>query len=169
MIYDSLIPKICIKNRNYKHVQEYCHELNSIKKEKEHYFVYSNDFIIHRTNESEIKPSVDYIRTLSYDIENYDNFYVFYGDKNSPKNKVIRIGHLHLSKEYVNLHNGFCNIKSKKGNRPIRFCHMEYFNVIGNNIVNEKYLKGSGARISYGCGLIIPKKIYKEFDQNSTF
>ena len=174
-IYDELI-KIDISNlfgeRNSR-VYAKCHEENK-KVEKYldgigHYFVFENDIrMLYLLKRTLAKPEVkNGIVVICYDIDKYSDFIAFQcikRDKNTFTNKKEDI--FLLSNDYKKCSMDRCSkafkqikIESTKGFRPGKI-YKTIFHDVDISKYEKDFLIGIGNRKSYGCGLIIPEKVY---------
>jgi hypothetical protein len=145
-------------------IYAYCHEKNILSKknnDKILYFVFSNEinnsFILKRS--TEILDSLDGV-SVSYDTNSYTDYILFQGAKRDDDKKIK------LSDDYTRyIFNKKTLCKNKKviaissgGQRPLSLSRTEFRNITLD--ITENYISGFGGRLSYGCGLLIPTKVY---------
>lgn len=140
-----------------------CHEMNLALKDKNikntNFFVFSNC----KTRNSILKRTIYDSKIVgSYSLIDYNDFIYFQGCKNI-KDKKHKLSDKFkrdiLNKKFGNYYKRisiYC--KGKNSERPLNLFKTLFYDV--KNIDNEIYLRGLGGRKSYGCGLIIPEKVY---------
>jgi hypothetical protein len=147
-------------------IYSWCHQKNAIYHKKNipgHWFVFSNKWSNHMAlfrSPNKLK-DFDFLINVEYEIENYDSFIAFQGNGRrtfyiqllSTKARRIPIGGQSALMKKV-------SAQSKSNNRslkPINIIKTEFFEVDSTSI---DIFNGIGARKSYGCGLVIPSKVY---------
>jgi hypothetical protein len=170
-IYDTLIKVDHLSKSNSvdgrlssELVYSWCHEKNIVEGSNDkHYFVFSNhlkkNIVLLRT----LQPLEEITGvTVSYDTNNYKDYLVFSGF-NSKDKRVTKLSDTGYRKYFNSKTRSivkWITCKSKSGNRPIYLYKTEFKNVDISRF-EDKIITGIDGRRSYGCGLIIPTKVYE--------
>jgi hypothetical protein len=173
-IYDTLI-KIT-ENASLENSRErrgcpysYCHHMNAeaiASGKSEHYFVFSNALSQRYVIRRSLEEPTDLGVTVAYDIEDakYSDMICFQGFAENAERQYTKFSSNYVRYIFNNKAKEPYNLKiiaaSSNGKRPFNIARNLFKSVVVTDEIKGYILKGHGAKISYGCGLVIPEKVY---------
>lgn len=146
-------------------IYAWCHEQNSIasKQGKTYrYFVFSSRFSnCHVIKRDIVEPESMEGMTVSYETDAYKDYILFAGTKDVNV-KIDRLSNSYKRFKFNSKTGSLVKkvqASSKGGTRPINIFRTTFYDVDIPKY-EDKMTTGMGQRKSYGCGLVIPEKVY---------
>ncbi len=147
-------------------VHAYCHEANVVARKEnksDRYYVLSNKFNNSYILKRSLTENTDLEGvSVSYDTKQYSDYILFQGS-NEEQFKKIKLSdnftRYVFNKKIMNKVKKII-VQSNKGKRYLHICRTEFKNIPANINIENNYINGFGGRLSYGCGLLIPTKVY---------